>query len=157
MQPFILFDSIGFSGWVATTGDTIRHTANSYIYNLYTLNAPVESGSWLNCDNASFFNAYPQTNLTLNQLNPDTEYGTQVFLVFKNIATTVTVNLASTGTYVYRYAPQGLECTLVAFEVKNDKLYAAFVPIKITANQTVNFTLSQTTTDKFKSALRALD
>lgn len=157
MQPFILFDTSGLSGWALTTADTIRNTASSYIYNLFKFNPPIESGNWLNCDNASFFNAYPQTNLTLHQPDPGTDNGTQVFLIFKNIASTVRVDMDSPGTFLYRYAPQGLECTLVAFEVKNDKLYAAFVPIKITSNLKVNFSLSPTTTDKFKSSLRALD
>lgn len=157
MQPFVFFDSLSSSGWVPSRGDSVRQTAGSFIYNLYNFNSPVEQGSWCNSDNATFFNAYPQTNLTLQQLDAGAGYGTQVFLIFKNIASTISVSMDSPGSFPYRYAPQGLECTLVAFEIKDDKLYAAFVPIKITANLKVNFSLSPTTVEQFKSSLRALD
>jgi outer membrane protein assembly factor BamB len=158
MQPFTLQDTFGMGGWVLSITDSIRYAASSYIYNLYKFNAPEENGSWLNCDNQSFFNGFPITSLTLRQIDdPGTASDTQVFLIFKNITTTVKVSMANIGTFPYSYAPQGLECTLVAFEVKNDKLYSSFVPIKITTNLKVNFSLSETTTDKFISSLRALD
>jgi len=157
MQPFTLFDTSGITGWTPSIADSLRTDARSYIYKIYKLNDPVEEGNWLNCDNATFFNAYPKTHLTLQQLNNPEEYNTQVFLIFKNITTTVRVNMANIGTFPYYYAPQGLECTMVAFGIKNDKLYSSFVPIKITANLSVNFSLKETTTDKFIASLRALD
>jgi hypothetical protein len=59
--------------------------------------------------------------------------------------------------FPYNYAPQGLPCTLVALGVKNGTLYSSFVPITITANETVSFTLSKTNTNEFKNQLKALD
>ena len=63
----------------------------------------------------------------------------------------------SINEFPYSYAPKGLECTLVALGVKDGKTYSAFVPITIGDNQTVNFTLSETTTDDFKAQLADLD
>lgn len=157
LQPFIQLDSMDFVGWVPSN-DSLSNVVGYYIFSLYEFDTPVDSGSWCNSDNASFFNMYPSTKLTLHQLdNPTTEYGTQVFLVFKNIPSMVHVYATGNNNFLYSYAPQGLECTLVAFGVKDNRLYSSFIPIKITTNLTVDFSLNQTTTDEFISSLRTLD
>jgi len=67
------------------------------------------------------------------------------------------VHVYGNGTdFPYYYAPQGFECTLVAVGLKGGKLYSSFVPISINSNQTVPFSLSETTTDIFKAQLKAV-
>jgi hypothetical protein len=68
------------------------------------------------------------------------------------------VHVYSDGTdFPYQFAPLGLDCTIVAVGVKDKKLYSAFVPITIGNNQTVKFSLNQTTTDDFKAQLNLLN
>ena len=62
-----------------------------------------------------------------------------------------------TNTFPYLYAPQGLQCTVVAVGVKGGTVYSSFTPITITSNQTVNFSMTATTTAAFESALTALN
>ncbi len=159
MQAFIQQDTLGqFGGWSPAPADSVFYSASNYIFSLYQFNAPVDTGSWCNSDNSTYFSAYPQTTLTLMPNDNVNSYGTEVFLVFKNISSMVHVYYEQfSSKFPYYYAPQGLQCTLVAIGVKNGVVYSSFNPITITANQSVNFTLSPTTTSAFITQLNALN
>jgi hypothetical protein len=45
----------------------------------------------------------------------------------------------------------------VVIAVKDKKLYSSFAPITISADQTVKFKVSETTTEKFKAELKKRD
>lgn len=143
-------------GWIIENGDTIDFTASGYIFNLYQFTSPIDSGSWCNSDNPSFFYNYSQTLLTLHPLDSISVYNTDVFLVFHSVNSMVHV-YNNNGDFPYYYAPVGLQCTAVAIGLKNGKLYSAFVPITITSNLTVNFSLSETTSTQFITSLEALN
>jgi hypothetical protein len=155
-QPFVRLQDTAGLGWGPNGGDSLYYSTSNYVFSLYSFNSPIDSGSWCNSDNSSYFSAYPQTFLTLHPNDSLIEYGTQTFLVFTNLSSMVHVYDDGIN-FPYYYAPQGLQCTLVAVGVKKGKLYSSFVPITITANQMVNFTLSVTTTDAFKTAVKALN
>ena len=155
-QPFIVQQDTFGTGWAAWQADSVFYTTSDYIFGLYNFNSPIDSGSWCNSDNSSYFSAYPQTTLTLHPNDSLSVYQTTSFLMFSNLSSMVHVYDNGTN-FPYYYAPQGLQCTLVAIGVKGGKLYSSFVPITISANQTVNFSLSETTTDAFKTALKALN
>jgi len=155
-QAFIgQMDTTGGRGWAPTPSDTVSWNTNSYIFNLYTFNTPADSGSWCNSDNSTYFSAYPQTLVTLHANDLVSTYGTQTYLVFNNISSMVHV-YSYGNDFPYYYAPQGLQCTLVSVGVKDGVLYSAFVPFTIGSNQTLNFTLSATTTNDFKAQMTAL-
>ncbi len=140
--------------------DKVVADANSYIFSLYQFTDPAINGSWCNSDDANYFSAYPQTSLDIHGNYDTSFYAVDVFLVFKDITCMVHVyeNYGSgNNDYIYDYAPVGLSATVVAIACKNGNLYSSFTPITISANQTVNFDLSKTTTDDFKTALKALD
>ena len=139
------------------SNDTVETFAQNYIFNLYKYNNPVDSGSWCNSDNSTYFAAYPQSTLILLAKDSVSTYGTEVFLFFTNLSSMVHVYNASYEYFPYVYAPQGLQCTVVAVGIKNGALYSSFVPITIGANQTVPFTLSPTTTSAFKTQLQTLN
>jgi hypothetical protein len=158
MQPFVRQpDTAGNrKGWIPAAFDTVTEKASSYIYHMYQFKTPVDSGSWCNSDNSSYFAAYPQTILMLHPNDKISDYNQIVFLVFKNISSMVHVYYDGTD-FPYSYAPQGLQCTLVAVGVRNGVLYSSFVPVTISSNQTVNFSLSKTTTNEFISQLKLLN
>jgi hypothetical protein len=139
--------------WANNVNATVLCNASNYVFNLYSFNSPLDSGSWCNSDNPNYFAAYPQTTLTVHPNQPG---GMDVFLVFKNLRSMVHIYQHS-GSFPYYYAPLGLQATVVAIGVTNGKLYSSFTPITIGNNQTVNFTLTETTTDNFKAAMQALD
>ena len=124
---------------------------------MYSFSSSNISGTWCNSDNSDYFSNYSQTNLTLHANDNPSDFNTDIFLVFKNVNSMVHVYKTTTTDFIYNFAPKGLECTMVAVGVKNNKLYSSFIPITIGSNQTVNFSLSVTTTDDFKKALKALD
>lgn len=144
------------AGWVETTENKVITQGLSYIYDIYRFSTPAESGSWCNSDNSTFFAGYPLTRLTLIPTDNISAYQTQVFLAFKTVNSMVHVYNNGVS-FSYDYAPLGLECTAVALGVKDGKAYSAFVPITISANQIVNFTLSETTTDAFINKLKTLN
>lgn len=133
-------------------------TLSWYIFSLYNFaHFAEDSGSWSNSDNAYYFFSYPQTSLILEQ-SDTINYGSDVFLVFKDVNSMVHVYKNNTdNNYPYLYAPKGLQCTVVAVGLKNSQLYSAFVPVTITDSLIVNFSLNQTTTDEFKAKLTALN
>ncbi len=155
-QAFNANDTIP-RNWIQNYNDSVHTTAEDYIFSLYQFNSPADSGSWCNSDNASYFSKYTQTILKLIPNDNVNVYYTQVFLVFKKISSMVHVYYDYTSSFPYNYAPVGLQCTIVAVGVKNGTLYSSFVPITISANQTINFTLSATTTSAFISQLKALN
>ena len=156
MHAFVVTDTL-MNPWVTTTADSVATFSQQYIFSLYQFNTPLDSGSWCNSDNASYFAAFTQTGINLLAKDSVHIYGTNVFLVFKNLATMIHVYNGGFENFPYQYAPQGLACTLVAVGMKSGKLYSSFVPFTISANQSVPFTLSQTTTAAFLSQLKALD
>jgi hypothetical protein len=157
MVPFVAEqDSIGF-GWWPNPNDSIFVTTEEYIFSLYSFSSS-GSGTWCNSDNQAFFNAFPQTLLTLHGNDSPDVYLTEVFLVFSNINSMIHVyRNYGTNDFPYNYAPVGLQCTMVALGAKDGKLYSSFRPITITANQTVNFSLTETTDAAFKAQLNALN
>ncbi len=166
MKAFILKDSMmnncpalcpSAMAWTPPVADTVSIFSQNYIFSLYEYNNPVDSGSWCNSDNATYFAAYPQTTLILLAKDSVATYGTEVFLFFKNQSSMVHVYGSYYEYFPYQYAPQGLQCTVVAIGIKGGKLYSSFVPIIIGANQTVPFTLSPTTTSAFTTQLKTLD
>ncbi len=142
--------------WVMSADDSLFYNTSYYFFNLYNFTSPIDSGSWLNSDNAAFFSAYSQSLLTIHPNDDPAIFHQDVFLVFQNISTVV--DLYSNGTdFHYSYAPVGLQCTVVAFGIKDGKVYSSFTPITIGTNMTVNFTLAETTTAAFKTQLEALN
>jgi len=137
------------------TLDSVKYP-DSYVFSLYKFNSPVSVGSWCNSDNSTYFSNYSQTTLTIHPNIDVTSYDVSVFLVFTDINSMVHVYQGGVD-FPYSYAPVGLKCNVVAVAAKGGKLYSSFTPITISANQTVNFNLTETTTDAFKTALKALD
>lgn len=155
MQPFVAKDTVTHP-WVYSAWDSVSIFTQNYIFKLYQMNTPVDSGSWSNSDNSNYFSAYTQTTLKLVANDSAYVYDTFVFLLFKNLSSMVHV-YNNYETFSYNYAPQGLQCTMVAVGIKGGKLYSSFIPITISANQTVNFSLSLTTTSTFTTQLQALN
>lgn len=142
-------------GWVVTTADSLDCNLTGYIFSLYQFNAPVDSGSWCNSDNPTFFKDYTITVLTLNPLDNPDDFKTEVFLIFSNINSMVHVYYSAPA-FPYYFAPLSLQCTVVALGVKNGKLYSSFTPVTISANLTVNFSLAATTSTEFKAKLDSI-
>lgn len=162
MDPYTLWIGSGIGsgapGWARTPLDTVITLANSYVYNFFNFASPITEGTWANCDNSSLFSAYSQTHLIINPADSIERYGTELYLIFKNISTIINVFYYSTGrNFPYYYAPVGLQCTIVALGVKNGDLYSSFIPITISANQVVNLSLTKTTAPEFKAKLEALN
>lgn len=149
-------DTVGAGGnagvWVPGFNNLAWQTSN-YIYSLYSFSSPIKNGSWCNSDNPGYFSGYTQTKLTMRANKSG--YNPDVCLLFKGVNSMV--HVYGSADFVYDYAPLGLQCTVVAFGVKDGKLHASFQPITIGSNQTVNFDLTETTTEKFKEDLKALN
>lgn len=151
-------DTIG-GGWVPPFGNPSNElgwTASSYVYSFYQFSTPQDSGSWCNSDNPGFFSGSQNTILTLNPLDNSNSFNTDVYLIFNDVNAMVHVYKQGTA-FKYNFAPLGSQCTMVAIGVKDGKLYSSFRPINITGNLTMDFALSETTMDAFKTQLNALN
>jgi hypothetical protein len=141
----------------AFDSSSVADSATNYVFSLYSFSAPVDSGTWCNSDNSSYFAAYPQTTITMKGNDSASLYGTAVFLVFHNLNSMVHVYNGGYSSFPYVFAPVGFQCTVVAVGVdKTGKLYSSFVPITISNNDVVNFSLSATTTAAFETQLAAI-
>ena len=156
MVPFVRIDSISWTGWSTDPNYQLLVNQTNYLFSMYQFANPADSGTWCNSDNPSFFNNYTQTNLTIHPNDDPNLFHPDVFLVFTGINTMIHVYESGID-FPYLYAPVGLQCTVVAVGVKGGKLYSSFTPITISANQTSNFTLSETTEVQFKAQLDALN
>lgn len=158
-QPFVAQqDSAAMYSWGYAAMDSTSHAIGNYVFSLYHGSIVPDSGSWCNSDNSTYFSAYTEASLTLVPNDNVLNYGTYVFLIFKNISSMIHIYFDwGMNKFPYSYAPQGLQCTMVAVGVKNGTLYSSFVPITIGANQTYSFTLGATTTSTFKTQLLTLN
>ncbi|HNW99641.1 MAG TPA: hypothetical protein PKK00_14640 [Bacteroidales bacterium] len=159
MAPFVAGQDSFANVWFPSANDTIAYTASGYIYSMYNFSNPIDSGTWCNSDNPSYFANYTQTTFTAEPTDDPTQYGTQVFLLFTDINGMVHVYMNYTTTYnfPYYYAPLGANCTLIAIGVKDEKLYYAKKDITITQNMTTTFSLTETTTNDFINLLKTLN
>jgi len=144
------------SRWSPSYEDSVSNVVQNYVYSFYRFSPPLAIGSWVNCDNNTYFGKYPKTILTLKPTDVISNYNPQMYLIFTSVSCAVAI-YNSENAFRCDYAPIGLKCTLVAYSINNKTLYSTFVPITITANQTVNFTLQKTTTTEFKALLDALN
>src|SRR4029079_3918880 len=104
------------------------------------------------------FSGYPQTSLTMHQTDDPHLYNTSVCLVFYDVKSVVRVYYdPGANDFPYQFAPEGMGCTVVAVGVRDSILYSSFTPITIGTNQTVNFTLHQTTDTLLHQAIDALN
>jgi hypothetical protein len=158
MQPFVaLPDSMNiYLSWTPTANDTVYWTTSTFIYDLFILNSPEENGTWINCDNPSYFSSYTQTTLTFHSTQSLSEFSTQAFLIFGGISTVSTLWVIGSD-LSYNHAPLGLPCTMVVIGLKDGDLYSSFVPITIGPDQIHNFALTQTTTGDFINHLESLN
>jgi hypothetical protein len=157
MQAFIgVKDSSNRIGWYAA--DTVKLNALNYVFSLYQFTTPEDSGTWCNSDDRYFFYTFTSTTLTATPADNVDTFQTDVFLVFKTVNCMVHVYYNGSN-FPYSYAPENLPFTVVAVGVKGGKLYSYFspLPVSLTGSQTINFTLSQTTTADFKNQLQALN
>jgi hypothetical protein len=159
MAPFVVIpDSTGFGGgWTQTPNDSVSATTSSYIFGLYNFSNPADSGTWCNSDNSGFFSTYTQTTLTTHANDDMSLYEIDVFLVFSGINSMVHVYYGGGNDFPYSYAPQGLQCTIVAIGAKDGKLYSSFTPVTITSGLITNFSLTETTDAAFKAQVSALN
>ena len=145
--------------WIPASNAQVMDTGTnytSYLTYIHEFITPEDSGTWVNCDNPSFFSAYTQAELTLHPDFNVTGYFLDMYLIFMDINTVVHI-YALNGNFVYSNSPVGLNCTAVAVGIKDSALYSSFTPITIGSNMTVNFNLSPTTDSLFFEQLKALN
>jgi hypothetical protein len=145
--------NIAAGGWFINQVNNVQSTPSSYIFSLYQFSGTNGAGTWCNSDNPSYFQSYTNTTLTVNSING---YDMDVFLIFKNVNSMVHVYQGG-GNYPYVYAPVGLECTVVAIGMKDQKLHASFSPVTITNSLSVNPSFEEMTTEDFKEKLSKLN
>jgi outer membrane protein assembly factor BamB len=134
------------TGWgVYNFYATLTSEANSYLYTTNWL-------GWINCD-TWFGSSYPVIIVDATLSNSD--YGTVCYLIL-NDNSAIQLYPSSTSAFSTP-APLDSSGTLIALGVKDSILYSAFVPLTITNNLEVSFTLEPTTTDDFKGALDLLN
>jgi hypothetical protein len=113
-----------------------------------------ESMIWVNCDHPFIQSTYK--TLTVLPGSDFNRTNSQILLIFKNRNTAVKIS-GSTTDFVYYYAPQGYDITVVGIGVKNGNLYSAFFPVTISSDQTITMSFAQTTKEQLKTQLTALD
>jgi hypothetical protein len=121
---------------------------NGTQYNGFT-----DSMIWMNCDHPFIQATYKTLTVQAGDFN---KTNCQIAVIFKNINTAVRIWGSATD-FVYSYAPQGYDITVVGIGVKNGNLYSAFYPMTISADQTITMSFAQTTKEQLKTQLAALD
>ncbi len=158
MQAFVgARDSLNGMTWEQTFSNQVSTLAGTYVYSMYQFSSPLDSGSWCNSDDPTFFSGFPLTTLHISTDSID-QYQTQVFLLFSGINSMIHVyEDYLSNSFIYTYAPVGFNCTIVAIGERNGDLYSAFEPVTISNGTFANVTLSKTTTEEFKARLDSLN
>ncbi len=159
-SSFVGDTSANQASWQPSPYDSTAVNLTNYVFSLYNFSNPADSGTWCNSDNSNYFSAYTQTTFTIqttdDSLNNYYSGNVDVFLAFKGLNCLVHVYGGATNTFPYSFAPLGLQCTVIAMETRaNGQLRSAFIPTTITANGTVNFNCTNTTTANFKTQMSA--
>ena len=105
---------------------------------------------WINCDR--FYEVENKTNLNFAFNEKDKVEFANVYLVFKDINSVMTESYFTIENKKYNSAfidiPVGAKTQLIAFSVKNGKIYSYKSDLIITKNQTINLTLTETNEDQ---------
>lgn len=143
--------------WVPSSGPnySLYLSTSSYVSQILSYSNGPNPGAWFNTDRPIISNS-AETAINFKPKAPISATA-HAYLVFKKENCTVHIYPNSSGIFYYNYASIGLECTFVSFSIVDGKLYSSILPLKIEANQTINFDLKLTTTDEFKTALKALN
>jgi hypothetical protein len=142
------------TGTAYIPSDSIQfYDAKNYFYNVYSL-AP---WTWHNCDHSFEKNSTTLTihSNNINTLNFDNS-SSSIYLIFDDINSMVNIH-GSGENANYKFSPIGFDCTLVILSTKDGKIYSSFTHTTITENKTINVDVTETTTEAFKTALKALD
>lgn len=147
-------------GWNSCTSCTLLVSNQSYIYystywNIFFNNTQYLGAMWINCDHP--INGTSFSTFTAHANDNPSYYQTKFYIWLSGMKGIVSLYNLANNNFYYSYAPLGYQATLIAFGVKDGKLYSSFTPTTIIQNQTVNFTLSETTTEAFKAQLEALN
>jgi hypothetical protein len=146
--------TFGNVNWVPN--DSLPPVTTQNLFSVFSLDNSVYSasleGSWVNCDHA--FATYTSTDLTVEV--PDDFGAVASVLVFDDYNTIVRLK-TNYGDYTYNFAPLGYQCVLIAFAVKDGKLYTFTKPLTIINNQTITVQLNETDAETFATQLEALN
>jgi hypothetical protein len=164
-EAFVVPDFDPIIEWEPLPMDPIRTNADMtiYVFDLYKYGVPADKGTWCNSDNRDYFQNYDATGITM--VATDETYEQEVFLIFGKINCMLHIyGDAQVGLFDrkinyfhYDNAPMGLQYTMVALGVKNNKLQAAFVPRTIGDNEEFHFELKPMSSEDFLKQLKALD
>jgi hypothetical protein len=151
--------TIDTTGWAAANyRANVIATYESYVYTLTQLPAPSAQGTWCNSDHPSYFAAYPQAILTAHSVDTGFKYMAKTFIFFSGINAGLSCeDYTNMDDPYFPNVPIGIQGTLIAINVKYGKVYSSFTTITLSANQTVNYSLTETTTAAFQAALNALN
>ena len=166
MGPFYLkpdstnqtnWDWFGSPGSFPLPYGGLNYSAQTYAYSIFP-NYFSSSGNpnpthWYNTDDPYAFSSYPQTTLTI--INPDNSFQPFVYLIFNSVNSAVRVY--NTGGYFYNFAPVGLQATVFAIAIKDNKLYSSIIPITISSGQIITLNLKLNSTADLTTSLKALD
>ncbi len=96
------------------------------------------------------------SRLSVTTSNKDLETDLKMYFVLKDTKTVCRMYKTS-GAYKYANVPQNFAGTIVAFAVKDGKLYSSFTDFNIQNDTQLNINLTESSSSEFLTKLKTLD
>jgi hypothetical protein len=143
-QAFIYKNNMGDTSLTKLVVEEQKKNA-AINYELYKA-IEVKQLGWINCDR--FYDFPNKTNLQYAFIDKDSVVSANVFLVFKDINSVMQCSYFSFENKkynsVFQNIPVGAKTKIIAFSIKNNKIYTFKSDLTIKANESVQLTLKET-------------
>jgi len=107
---------------------------------------------WINCDR--FLNAESETDMIVS-INPENRLqSANIYLIFKEINSVAQGYFFSDKEFQYKYLPIGYKARLIAYSIKDEKVYAFSTDLTIIKNQKLSILLKETNEKDFKKLFK---
>lgn len=155
MVAYNYIDTLSFFTQKVSISDTVNNLPQKYIYKLYSLSQKYDGSTWFSISSNEFKNK-SKSLISVSASNASILTDARAYFVLKNTKTVCRL-YKTNGAYKYANVPQNFAGTIVAFAVKDGKLYSSFTDFNIQNDTQLNINLTESSSSEFLTKLKTLD
>lgn len=155
MVAYNYIDTLSFFTQKISPTDSVYNLPINYTYKLYSLSQKNNGSTWFSISSNEFKNK-SKSLISVSTSNSSIATDARAYFLLKDTKTVCRLYKTS-GAYKYANVPQNFAGTIVAFVVKDGKLYSSFTDFNIQNDTQLNINLTESSSGEFLTKLKTLD
>ncbi|MEY5048327.1 MAG: hypothetical protein RLZZ175_1686 [Bacteroidota bacterium] len=155
MVAYNYIDTLSFFTQKISPTDSVYNLPQNYIYKLYSLSQK-NNGTTLFSISSNEFKNKSKSLISVSTSNSSIATDARAYFLLKDTKTVCRMYKTS-GAYKYANVPQNFAGTIVAFAVKDGKIYSSFTDFNIQNDTQLNINLTESSSSEFLTKLKTLD